>query len=323
MTVDKPAIPFGAPGRRSFVLAVGAANLDITAAPQMPTLPGDSTPGQIRCAAGGVARNVAENLARLGCAVQLLSPVGDDLQGRSLLETSRAAGVDVAHCWVLGGQATSTYLSLHGVDGEMQAAVNDMAILDCVTAQLLLPQSALVRAAELLVLDCNLPAAALQWLFERAPNVPLFVDPVSVFKCVRLLPWLHRVHTLKANRVEAQALCGMALDDDIALPRAASWFHARGVQQLVLSLGARGMFWSSRDGRCGWQTALPVTVVGATGAGDALLAALVQQYLQRQALPQAVRFAAACAALTLSVPQANCPHLSVAAVEQLLAGDTF
>ena len=313
----------GPTARAPQVLAIGAANMDISGATQAATLPGDSTPGQIRCAAGGVARNVAENLARLGCAVQLLSPLGDDLQGRSVLETTRAAGVDVGHCRVLAGRATSTYLSLQGPDGEMQAAVNDMDILECMTAQWLQPHAALVRQAAVLVLDCNLPEAALHWLFEHAADVPVFADPVSVFKCVRLRPWLHRIHTLKANRHEAQALCGHALGDDTEVQRAAAWFHAQGVQQLVLSFGARGMYWSVHDGLCGWQAAVPVKVVGATGAGDALLAGLVQQYLQRQPLPQAVRFAAGCAALTLSVPQANCPYLAVAAVEQLLAAHDF
>ena len=317
------ARPGGPGSRQSAVLAVGAANMDISGAAQAATLPGDSTPGQIRCAAGGVARNVAENLARLGCAVQLLSPVGDDLQGRSVLETTRAAGVDVGHCRVLAGRATSTYLSLQGPDGEMQAAVNDMEILECMTAQWLQPHAALVRQAASLVLDCNLPAAALQWLFEHAMDAPVFVDPVSVFKCARLRPWLHRVHMLKANWHEAQALCGHALGDDTEVQRAAAWFHAQGVQQLVLSFGERGMYWSDQDGLCGWQAALPVQVVGATGAGDALLAGLVQQYLQHQPLPRAVRFAAGCAALTLSVPPANCPHLAVAAVEQLLADHGF
>lgn len=297
--------------------------MDIAGAAQAPTLAGDSTPGQIRCTAGGVARNVAENLARLGCDVQLLCPLGDDLQGRSVLEATRRAGVDTSHCWVLDGQATSTYLSLHGADGEMQAAVNDMAIMDCVTPQRLAQHGALLQSTGLLLLDCNLPAPALQWLFDHAPDVPVFVDPVSVFKCVRMRPWLHRVHTLKANRFEAQALFGQALDGDVQVRRAASWFHAQGVQQVVVSFGAQGMYWSDCHGSSGWQAAVPVQVVGATGAGDAVLAALALQHLESQPLQQAVRFAAGCAALTLSVPQANCPHLTVAAVQQMLAASSF
>ena len=301
------------------VVAIGAANMDISGATHNTLLAGDSSPGRIRCEPGGVARNVAENLARLGCAVQLMCAVGDDLFGRSVLAATRDAGVAVDHCWVLGDQGTSTYLSLHGPDGEMQAAVNDMAILDAVTPQRLAQHAELVCASQVLVLDCNLPASALDWLFANAPGVPVFIDPVSVAKAVRLRPWLRRVHTLKANRHEAQVLSGQSVDHDAAVVRAGEWFHAQGVQQLVLSLGDRGLYWSHRGGPSGWQAALPVDVVSATGAGDALLAGLVQQHLAGEPLARAARFAAGCAALTLAVPGANNPRLSPESVERLLA----
>ena len=316
--IDKPT-PTRAAAPTRQVVAIGAANMDIAGATHNTLLAGDSSPGRIRCAPGGVARNVAENLARLGCAVQLLCAVGDDLFGRSVLAATRSAGVAVDHCWVLGDQGTSTYLSLHGPDGEMHAAVNDMAILDAVTPQRLAQHADLVCASQALVLDCNLPSATLDWLFANAPGATVFVDPVSVAKAVRLRPWLHRVHTLKANRHEAQLLSDQLVDDDAAVVDAGAWFHAQGVQQLVLSLGDRGLYWSHRGGPSGWQAALPVEVESATGAGDALLAGLVQQHLAGEPLARAARFAAGCAALTLAVPGANNPRLSPESVEQLMA----
>ena len=51
---------------------------------------------------------------------------------------------------------------------------------------------------------------------------PVFAEPVSAFKCRRLLPWLGQVHTLKANRLEAQALTGLPVADDAGLVRAAA-----------------------------------------------------------------------------------------------------
>lgn len=306
------------PAGERLVLAVGAANMDISGVASQPLVAGDSTPGRIRCASGGVARNVAENLARLGHDVRLVSAVGDDLYGRSLLQSTRAAGVDVRACWVLPDYATSTYVSLHGGDGDMALAVNDMAILEQITPQRLATQAEQLRHASALVLDCNLSAQALASLFGSARQLPVFVDPVSASKCRRLLPWLGQVHTLKANRLEAQALCGHALRSDADIAAAAAWLHAQGVQQVVLSLGARGVYWSARAGAQGWQAALPVTVVNATGAGDALLAGLVHQHLRGVGLAQAVLFAVGCAALTLGAAQANHPDLSVATVQQLL-----
>ncbi len=305
-------------GASPFILVVGAANMDITGSTPHRLVPGDSTPGHIRHAPGGVARNVAENLARLGHAVRLVCAVGDDLFGRSLLAQTRSAGVDLQACWVLEGEATSSYLSLHGPDGDMAVAVNDMSILDCITPQRLQAHAGLLRQAGVLLLDGNLPETALEWLFTHAGSTPVFVDPVSAFKCRRFLPWLGSVFALKANRIEAQALWGRPVDSDAAVVEAAQWLHSQGVQQVVLSLGDRGAYGSDRAGPRGWQPALPVAMVNATGAGDALMAGLVHGHLQSQDLPRALRFAMGCAAMTLTAPQANHAGLSEAAVHQLL-----
>ena len=75
-----------------FVAVVGGANMDIVARTHGDGLTGDSVPGQIHCSPGGVARNVAENLARLGHSTHLISGVGDDEFGRSLRLATEAAG---------------------------------------------------------------------------------------------------------------------------------------------------------------------------------------------------------------------------------------
>jgi pseudouridine kinase len=305
-----------------FVLVLGGANMDISASTERALVPADSSPGLVRCAPGGVARNVAENLARLGQDTRLLAAVGDDPFGRSLLEATQKAGVDVQGCWVLTGQTTSTYVSLHGPTGDLAVAVNDMRILDCITPYKLAPHADRVRHAAALVVDCNLTADALAWVFANRGATPVFVDAVSAFKCPRILPWLEQVQTLKVNRQEAQALCGRPVQSDAEIEQAAHCLHARGVQQVVLSLGARGVYWSERNAAHGWQGTLPAAVVNVTGGGDALLAGLVRGFVNHHSLAESVPFALACAALTLSAEPANHPSLSVVSVAQLLRSAT-
>lgn len=305
-----------------FVLVLGGANMDISDSTTQPLVLSDSNPGRIRCAPGGVARNVAENLARLGNTTRLLAAVGDDLYGRSLLDTTRQAGVDVHGSWVLAGEATSTYLSLHGPDGDMAVAVNDMGILECITPERLAPCAPWVQQAAALVVDCNVNAQALEWLFANRGATPVFVDAVSAFKCVRMLPWLAHVHLLKVNRLEAQALCHFGIHDDADIERAAQCLHALGVEQVVLSLGERGVYWSDRNAGQDWHGALPCSVVNATGAGDALMAGLVHAFVAQQDLRASIPFALGCAALTLTSEQANHPGLSVAAVTQCMHNAT-
>lgn len=300
------------------ITVVGGANMDVGAQTQTPLLPGDSTPGHIHYAPGGVGRNIAENLARLGSAVALVSVVGDDAFGHDILAHTGSVGVDVSGVKALAGQRTATYLSMHGPDGDMALAVNDMAILESLTPELLKAEEAMPAHTDVLVLDCNLSAPTLAWLLEQATQ-PVFVDAVSVAKCQRLVPVLGRVHTLKVNRIEAQALCGTVVDTMADAQRAALTLHDLGVQRVVLSLGALGVAWCDADGSTGVRSASAVPVVNTTGAGDALLAGLVHAYAQGLSLSRSVEYAMACAEITLSSTFANAPDLSHAAVQSRLA----
>lgn len=311
-----------------FVVVLGGANMDISGSTTQALVLSDSNPGRVRCAPGGVARNVAENLARLGNATRLLTAVGDDLYGRSLLDATEASGVDVRGISVLAGEATSTYLSLHGPDGDMAVAVNDMGILECITPERLARYTPWVQQAAALVVDCNVNANALEWLFANCGSTPIFVDAVSAFKCQRIRPWLAHVHLLKVNRLEAQALCRFDIHNDSDIERAAQCLLSLGVQHVVLSLGERGVYWSAKNPHNaqnagqGWHRALPCTVVNATGAGDALMAGLVHAFVDGQDPRAAIPFALACAAVTLGSEHANYPALSAETVAQYVHNST-
>jgi pseudouridine kinase len=295
--------------------------MDVAAQTATALLAADSTPGRISCTPGGVARNVAENLARLGWQAHLISAVGADAFGGQLLQASRAAGVNMDAVLALPDQRTALYLSLHGPDGDMAYAVNDMDILLALTPQRLQGHADLLARANCWVLDCNLAPPALAWLLGRPQRPAVLVDAVSVAKCTRLLPWLGHIHTLKVNRLEAQVLSGQTIDTVAQAQAAARHLHDQGVAQVVLSLGAMGVCWCDAKGQTGHRAAPPVAVQSTTGAGDALLAGLVHGQLTGMALAHSVAFAMACAEITLGSWRANAPDLCPQAVYSRLGSN--
>lgn len=303
----------------NYVVVIGGANMDIVAQAGTPLIESDSTPGNIRCAPGGVARNVAENLARLGQDARLVSVAGNDPFGTLLIQATCDAGVDVTDFRVLPTCRTSTYLSVHGVDGDMTVAVNDMGIIESITPDYLRSVQMRLQGASSWVLECNLPREAVQWLFENASKIPVFVDGVSTAKCSKLLPWLSHIHTLKVNALEAQTLSGLPVNSVHEAQLAAIALHHIGVHHVVISLGAAGACWCDANGLVGHQEAHKVTVVNTSGAGDALLAGLVHANQIGMTLPEAVQWAMACAELTLSSTVANYSILSSSAVQSHLA----
>ena len=115
--------------KQPYIVGVGAANADLNGASLAPIHLRDSNPGHISLSAGGVTRNVCENLARLGADVKLLSCVGDDTFGAFIRRSCEDAGVDASHLYEARGASSSMYLSILDADGDMLVGMSDMRIV--------------------------------------------------------------------------------------------------------------------------------------------------------------------------------------------------
>jgi pseudouridine kinase len=303
-------------GKRGTVVCVGGANIDIKCRIAGPTVMGSSNPGTTVLAPGGVARNIAHNLALLGVDAALLSVVGRDAFGAQLLAATAAAGVDTRGVLRTAG-ATGSYNAALDARGQLILGVAAMAILERLTPRRLAAARARLAGADLLVADGNLPPATLDWLigFAGERGLRLALETVSVPKGGRLKRLLAAGRPLFAmfcNRDEAAALTGRS-----GLRAAASRLHERGVRHVGIGLGRRGMFVS--DGaRRRIVAALPARVVDVTGAGDAAVAGTLYGLLRGHDLAAAARYGQVAAALALVCEQSVNPALSARTIRARL-----
>ena len=302
-----------------FVTVIGGANIDIHGKSSKALRAHDSNPGTVHTAAGGVARNVAENLARLGVDCRLISAVGNDQHGEMLMRLSREAGIDVRYVHEFASLPTSTYLSVVDNTGDMQVAIADMGIIDELSAERLRPQQAMLERSALLVLDTNLPDDTLAWLTGMFAERTIFADTVSTTKAVRLEPYLSSIHTLKTSRTEAEALTGLEARTQAQLRRLADHLHSRGVARLFVTRGDQGVFYSTGN-HYGVEKPRGTKreVLNAGGAGDAFLAGLAYAWLADLPLDKTLSFALAAADITVSHPATNNPALTLSAVNRAI-----
>ncbi|WP_298444332.1 PfkB family carbohydrate kinase [uncultured Ferrimonas sp.] len=282
-----------------YAVVIGGANMDLCGRADGSLINADSNPGQLRCSAGGVGRNIADNLARLGSKVQFIGAMGDDGWGEQLKSSCREAGIEVDHCLTVSGATSSSYLSIHDADGEMQLALNDMALLERLNAEQLGQREAVLKRATMLVVDANLCDSALDYLFHCHSDKPILVDPVSSAKASKLRPYLRHIHTLKPNQLEAELLSGHTIRSSADLPTVAAKLHQQGVQRVLISLGKQGAFASCELG----QRIIPAAatcVNNVTGAGDALMAGLVHGQMSQWSWSHSVDFALGAARLALA-----------------------
>jgi pseudouridine kinase len=275
------------------VVVVGGMNMDTLARISGETVPASSNPGATASAHGGVGRNVAENLARLGSPVRLIGVVGQDAHGDALLDHLTTLDVDVRGVRRTDGCATGTYTAVLDHRGDLVIGVADMAATESLGPDDI--DDELLRDASWMVLDGNLPRETIAHclgLAERA-ELPVVLDPVGVTKASRLGP-LPGLHTFTPNRDELRAWAGT---DDVDAARAHA--HAQGIDVVWLREGADGSTLHTGDGTTTRLRLPAADVVDVTGAGDAMLAAYVHRLRAGDAVVQAGWFATAAAWLTV------------------------
>ncbi|MEE8271431.1 MAG: PfkB family carbohydrate kinase, partial [Alphaproteobacteria bacterium] len=220
------------------VVCFGAAHVDRRARAIGAVALATSNPVTVTRGAGGVARNVAETLARLGRSVALVSRVGDDPDGAQVTADLARLGVDVAAVGRSPRRPTASYTALIDPAGELVVALADMAIYDELTADALRPALDRLAGHTVWFLDANLPAGAIAFLLRARPaGATVAVDAVSVAKAARLAGLLDGIDLLFCNRDEAAALSGMAVATPADAAAAADALRRRGARAVVVGCG--------------------------------------------------------------------------------------
>jgi pseudouridine kinase len=303
-----------APSGRDRVVCAGNAALDRTFAVHGPVHLATSNPSNVRSSFGGVARNVAENLARLGVDVTLATQVGDDLAGRSLLADCASAGVATRGIAMSSRYPTAEYVAIIDERRELVIGASETNVIDALTVETLAAAFRDDGRMAWTFADCNLPAAVLAAFLAqpRAAEHRLAIDAVSIAKVQRLPHDLHGIDVLFVNEDEARILLGAAAARDVL--ELAPAIVERGAGAVVLTRGAQGaiVFDGARTALVSAPVSRPVDV---TGAGDALIAGTLFGLLHGEPLAAAVRTGTLVALLTIESPTTVSPTLDRAALD--------
>lgn len=302
------------------IFVAGGANIDILGRAAAPLIPRDSNPGVIGLSCGGVGRNIAENLTRLGAQVSFLFAAGDDSFSRMLVHSCRQLGMDTSHSYIRPGGRPCMYLAIMGQDGDMALALSDMECVENIPLSHLKAAAGEISQCDVLVLDCNLSRSALELLISAHQDRPIIVDAVSGAKVVRLKGLLKGVHSLKVNRLEAQMLCGVEYSGPEDLHRIRDRLLAAGLKNLYVSMGAEGVYYADEHG-WGQFPAARCEVVDATGAGDAFSAGIAFCAAHGLSPEKTAPFASAMSALTLGWNEAVSPQLTLEEVITKIGGN--
>jgi ribokinase len=275
------------------ILVIGSLNMDLVARCDHLPRPGQTIFGSdFFTAPGGKGANQAVAAARLGARVTMAGCVGADQFGRTLLHGLRADGVacesvqEVARSTgtaliTVDGQGANTIVVISGANMACDAALVDRALASVDGPGVLLLQHEIPEAANVHAIRA---AGAAGWFSVLNPAPAKAVLP-------ELLP---SIDLIAPNETESVALTGSSDPAD-----SAQQLLARGARAVLVTLGAEGALYSSRDEA--WRCpAVAVEAVDTTAAGDAYIGALAVALAEERSIPESLGFAAAAAGLAVT-----------------------
>ena len=259
----------------------------------------DSNPGKVKTSFGGVCRNIAECMARVGVNTKFISILGDDEAGTRMLEHSKVMNYDMSDSLIIEGGHTPTYMAILDEQGEMVSAVVDMKIIDMFTTDFIDSKSEIIKNSEYMILDADRPDIVEYIVTKFSGDTKFILDPVSAAKAKHVKHLIKYFHTIKPNRYEAEIMCGFKIKNEEDLRAAGKYFIDLGIKNVFITLDEDGIYYNNGEIE-GKLKANDVKVVNVTGAGDSFVAGIAYGYMSNTNIVDTVKFAISMSTITIS-----------------------
>ncbi len=303
---------------RNSILVVGSSNTDMIIKMQRIPKPGETIlGGEFASAAGGKGANQAVGAARAGGAVTFIARVGRDMFGDQAVAGFVADGINVDYVVRDRTSPSGVALIFVGQNGENSIAVASGSNANLAPADLLKARRAF-KQASVVVLQLETPLKTVEAAAKLAASAGarVILNPAPARPLPNAL--LRRVYLLTPNETEAELLTGLTVKNEAAAAKAADALLARGVENVIITLGARGALVAGSQGR-GLVAAHKVKAVDTTAAGDVFNGTLAMALAEGKSLLEAARFASAAAAISVTRLGAQTSAPTRKEIERLLA----
>jgi len=283
-------------GRLAVLGSINADHiLNLTSFPR----PGETVIGkQYQIAFGGKGANQAVAAGRSGADIAFIACVGEDDIGQRIRQQLAEDRIDIAPVEAVAGESTGVALIFVNEEGENSIAIHAGANA-ALTPERVEKQRKIIEQADALLMQLESPLASVLAAAQiaRQHHTKVILNPAPAMPLSDEL--LALVDMITPNETEAEILTGVAVASDDDAARAAAVLHEKGINSVLITLGSRGV-WLSEAGKGERIPGFKVQAVDTIAAGDTFNGALMTALLEGKAMPQAVRFAHAAAAIAVT-----------------------
>jgi len=284
---------------KPYILVIGSSNTDMVAKAARLPAPGETVLGSaFMMAPGGKGANQAVAAARLGADVTFIAKVGNDIFGKQAVDLFKQEGIDTSHMATDPVNPSGIALITVDANGENCIVVASGANASLVPGDLHNAEER-IKNASLILMQLEIPLETVEFVAGLAAiqHIPVILNPAPA----RALPdeLLREIFILTPNQKEAEMLTGIPILDRSGAEAAAKVLAARGVKIVIITMSKAGALLLDNQ-HFEWVPAPEVTAIDSTAAGDVFCGALTVALSEGKCIKEAVVFACAAAALSVT-----------------------
>ncbi len=266
--------------------------------------------GRVELVAGGVARNVAVNMAHLDVDTWFVGTLNQDGSGELLKTRLVSMGVHFENATFVAQGGTGAWLALIGHDGELLGSVSQMPDIDLMHKAIMSNLPSVLAKVDAILLEIDLSEDLARAIIDSATAAgrKVYALPGNFSVIGQHYDLFKDIHCFICNKEEASRLFGQPVEgpSDILLSAMQDFAKGHSLKNFVVTLGEAGAAYLDQYGDCGLQKAYPTTVVDSTGAGDSFFSATSAALLHGQSLRDAVDIGAKLASLVIADKNSEC-----------------
>ncbi|MFA5340409.1 MAG: PfkB family carbohydrate kinase [Clostridia bacterium] len=278
-----------------YIVVIGGINADITGKAVKDVVINESNIGKVTLSAGGVGRNICENLVRMGVDCEFITAFSNDYFGDMLKKSCNELGISIINSFETSEYATGTYVSLEDYKGQMFAAVCDsegimnMPISHIDKLQIHLKHSSCI------VIDCNLSESMIDYISTKFQNKIIIAEAVSSAKVIKLRKSLKHIYAVKLNRQEFESLYEVEYSQENGKKMSVIYN-----QKIFVTEGVHGSTGYEKNAAMHIDAIPALQIVSVNGAGDAYASGIAYGIMQGYDTSYCMKLAGIMSYFTLS-----------------------